>query len=423
MKNCSSRPTVTLVGASVRAAAQSAKRANLKVVGFDLFGDSDCRAACDQFVLITPQEQPGFCDPLPRHDAVLSVANSLLLFVGGFSRDVCSLSSTLSPVFQSTVLHSTVPQSAAGSKQQDPHFLERLASAVGMKFPRTLPSDDASRRHVSERITSTGERWLCKDVSSSGGIHVRWVSDQQSTPLRQHSNSICYQQWIAGKRFGASYLSDGNESVMLGVCRSLHTRKHPFPFVYGGSLGPVSLTRQQTETLGRLGDTLVAMTALTGLFGIDVIVDAQENLWLLEINPRWTASSELIERDLIRRSILQQHESLIGSACKCQVPKICGEWRSPSLAELKRRLSHNNQVINPFVKKVVFARETGTLDRDALSQAETNGITCYDLPDHGAPITKGHPLCSLIGSTQSLCQGTSNMRLRNSVRLAQAAIR
>ncbi|WP_372718313.1 ATP-grasp domain-containing protein [Novipirellula sp.] len=292
-----------------------------------------------------------------------------------------------------------------------------------MKFPPTLSSDDATGRHVRERFTSAGKRWLCKDFSSSGGLHVRWVSDQPSQPQRKHSNSTFYQQWIAGKRYGASYLSDGNESVMLGVCRSLHTRKHPFPFVYGGSLGPVSLTRQQTETLGRLGETLVAMTALRGLFGIDVIVDAYKNLWLLEINPRWTASSELIERDLICRSILRPHESLIGSACNFQFPKIYRECNATSLGELKRRLSQNNEVANPFVKKVVFARKTGTLDRDALSQAEMGGITCYDLPHHGAPITKGHPLCSLIGATQSLGQGTSEMRLRNSVRLAQRSIR
>ncbi|WP_442505933.1 ATP-grasp domain-containing protein [Novipirellula sp. SH528] len=416
MNNCNSRPTVTLVGASVRAAAQSATRAGFSVIGFDLFGDSDCQAACDQFVLI--RDQDDLAKKIETQATrFLSQFTSPpvpppILFVGGFSGDVCPLPHARSLLTRNL---KALP------------FLVELATAIGIHFPATLRATEESTRDIAQRTKSRamsrGERWLCKDFSSSGGVHVRWVTNKSHAQLQSDSDSIFYQRWVAGKRFGVSYLSDGKESVMLGVCRSLHTRKPPYPFVHGGSYGPVFLSEKQTETLRELGDTLVTKTALAGLFGIDVIIDAHKYLWLLEINPRWTASSELIERDLIRRNVLGSRESLIGSACRIQFPNTSREWNSPSLAELKMRLSESDEVANPFLKKVVFARQTGKFDRAALSHAEINGIQCYDIPHDATSVSKGQPLCSLIGPTEALSQATSEMRLRNSVRLAQMSIR
>ncbi|GAA5505699.1 ATP-grasp domain-containing protein [Novipirellula caenicola] len=455
MKNHSSRPNLTLVGASVRAAAQSAARAGLSVVGFDLFGDSDCRSVCDQFELISPPIETAAAGAttaagatalrlhaaLRLHDVPSGAASSVLQ-VGGLSSEVCS-----DPAVDSLIARST-----ADMRLRDPDFLADLVAAAGIKFPLTLRAGKASTRFVRQRITSTGERWLWKDASGSGGIHVRWVSDRPDpncaspdcpgsdcpgsdcppsgivdADQASDADSHIYQRWIAGKRFGASYLSDGNETIMLGVCRSLHTRKPPFPFVYGGSYGPVSLTAQQTETLCKLGDTLVTNTGLKGLFGIDVIVDAWQRLWLLEINPRWTASSELIERSLIRRNVIGPCQSLIGSTCRIQFPHLENEIDSPSLAEVRTRLLQNVEVTPRFLKKVVFARKSGNLDRQELARAEMDGIQCYDVPQHAAFISKGHPLCSLIAAAPSqgkaACPASREMRWRESIRIAQASVR
>ncbi|WP_160168245.1 ATP-grasp domain-containing protein [Novipirellula maiorica] len=438
MKNHNSRPTLTLVGASIRAAAQSATRAGWNVVGFDLFGDSDCRAACDQFELISAgdrQAEPaGDCQADPTHGDTPRSRNMQprcdaappVLVVGGLSQDVCSLPADLESLLSPGL--SPGLDGAANANLRNPDFLGSLAGAVGMKFPLTLPTEVKTRQRLTAHTTSSGERWLWKDLSSSGGIHVRWFADcrgaeEPSATSRQNSGTQFYQQWIAGKRFGVSYISDGIETVMLGACRSLHTRKSPLPFVYGGSYGPVSLTQPQTETLRSLGELIVATTQMAGVFGVDVIIDALQNLWLLEINPRWTASSELIERDLIHRGVLGANESLIGSTCKMQFPVLAETLQSPSIAELKMRLLQNDQVSLPLLKKVVFARRSGIFNRETLTAAETDGFKCFDVPLDDAPITKGHPLCSLIGATSSLFQLGSAMRLRQLVRLAQDSIR
>ena len=48
------RPPLVLIGASVRAAAQSARRGGYRVIGIDLFGDTDTRELCDEFYLLSP---------------------------------------------------------------------------------------------------------------------------------------------------------------------------------------------------------------------------------------------------------------------------------------------------------------------------------------------------------------------------------
>ncbi|MFG0261828.1 MAG: hypothetical protein ACF788_05505, partial [Novipirellula sp. JB048] len=86
------RSAVTLVGASVRAAAESAARAGLRVIGVDAFGDRDARAACDHFVLLSGTGCPE--SALAAASLDLAAAGSIAagsppprLRVGGFARD------------------------------------------------------------------------------------------------------------------------------------------------------------------------------------------------------------------------------------------------------------------------------------------------------------------------------------------------
>jgi predicted ATP-grasp superfamily ATP-dependent carboligase len=49
------------------------------------------------------------------------------------------------------------------------------------------------------------------------------------------------------------------------------------------------------ESIAAVGNWVAAEFGLTGLFGIDFVV-AEDQLWLLEVNPRYCASFELFER-------------------------------------------------------------------------------------------------------------------------------
>ena len=68
--------------------------------------------------------------------------------------------------------------------------------------------------------------------------------------------------------------------------------------MYAGSLGPIGFGGMITERLRRLGQAIVDSFQLQGLFNADVVIDSSNQIWLLEINPRWSGSTELIERSL-----------------------------------------------------------------------------------------------------------------------------
>ncbi len=119
------------------------------------------------------------------------------------------------------------------------------------------------------------------------------------------------QRWVPGRTFGATFLSDGSSASLLGVCSGRFTKHAGRPFVYAGSLGPVALGEEFTEPMERMGAHVVQQSALKGLFNVDLIIDG-EVIWLLEVNPRWSASCELIERAMTDAARLSPRESLIG---------------------------------------------------------------------------------------------------------------
>ena len=79
------RATLVLIGASVRAAAQSARRGGYRIIGIDLFGDTDTRELCDEFYLLSPENQQMARPPLA--DRMLAAIRGLpVLPVGGLRR-------------------------------------------------------------------------------------------------------------------------------------------------------------------------------------------------------------------------------------------------------------------------------------------------------------------------------------------------
>jgi predicted ATP-grasp superfamily ATP-dependent carboligase len=68
------------------------------------------------------------------------------------------------------------------------------------------------------------------------------------------------------------------------------------PFQYCGSVGPLPINATEQFRWEAIGRTLVESSAISGLFGVDAIVDASDSIWPVEVNPRYTASVEILER-------------------------------------------------------------------------------------------------------------------------------
>lgn len=347
------RERLLILGASVRAAAQSAARAGFHVLAADQFADRDLLEIC-------PDAQP-----VAYPDGLLSFAlaapPSEWLFTGGLENH----SSLVNEICRRhRMLGNNGPSNLYRARK--PSFCSDFAEMCGFAHPETLhacPPDD--------------RRWLIKRTHSSGGLGVRWAK-----PGEAPSQGEILQEWIAGTPGSAAFLSaiDGVHFLFATEQLSGASFLGAPEFHYAGNI----LAPPPDEAkLRRLGGELISFFGLIGLIGVDYI-HRDGQLWLLEVNPRYTASMELWER-AAGRSLIEHHVR----ACRCE--------STPSSSELA--------LTTPpaLAKGILYATSDGLLT-DALADhlwERRAEFDLADLPSHGGPVHKGHPVLTIFAAGAS----------------------
>ena len=259
---------VLILGASARAAIHSARRAGLTPHAADLFADRDAAA----YATIRKCDLADYPDGLER------------------------LADTFPPM----------PWLYTGGLENHPELVDRIATK------RTLLGNagdvlrkvrgDAGLRHLLEETTpmpkvvldgsaDSAGQWVRKSFGSSGGLGVTWATD-----LAPRAGTYL-QEFVPGTCYSAALATRGNTLSLLGVSEQLVGTEwlHAKPFQYAGSLGPVWPTDKFNEELmtGFPSATSVGVN-VEGAWGLDLI--ARDGMPLLiDLNPRYTASMELIE--------------------------------------------------------------------------------------------------------------------------------
>ncbi|HTU26986.1 MAG TPA: ATP-grasp domain-containing protein, partial [Pirellulales bacterium] len=247
----------------------------MSVFAGDLFGDLDLQACCRS---VRVSDYPhGLLE-------VLSAAPAgTWMYTGGLENhpDLVERMEPLGRLWGNTA--------ACLRQVRNPLAVFEALSRHGLSAPR-----------VAERCDNlpTDGTWLVKDRRSAGGSGVAvW---RGNGPL---AADVYFQEHIAGQPCGAVYLAAGGEAVFLGVTQQLlgagpvadGRTAAAKDFRYAGSIGPLALEPEVLAGFHSLGRTLAAEFPLSGLFGVDVVV-AGQTIWPVEINPRYTASVEILER-------------------------------------------------------------------------------------------------------------------------------
>ena len=157
----------------------------------------------------------------------------------------------------------------------------RLAHARAFSYPRTLFTAPTER----------SGRWLRKPLRGGGGTRVRaW----RGGALRA---GAVVQERIDGVACSAAAVGDGVDAVVLGVTEQL-VGQRAFGvrgYRWCGNIVPPRLPAGALLDQARaICSRLARAFALRGLFGVDFVWDG-ERAWTLEVNPRPTASLEVIE--------------------------------------------------------------------------------------------------------------------------------
>ena len=157
--------------------------------------------------------------------------------------------------------------------------------------------------------------------AAADGASRRWAGG------RLRADEIL-QRHVPGMSCSAVAIADGRDAVVLGLTEQLHRGRYEWT----GNVTPPRLPAAELAELdGRLRAVCAEVAsrfAVRGAFGVDGIWDGRE-LWVLEVNPRPTASLELFERRSVRRARSRRarcQRAHIGRAGAAQVCK--GETRA-----------------------------------------------------------------------------------------------
>lgn len=267
---------LTILGASARAATQSARNAGLSVFAGDLFGDADLRQLAGICQTISFDDYPhGFTQFLES-----TPPNTPWIFVGGIENypDLVQGWEQLRPSWNTS--------SESLRKVRDPFFLQGLLEGHALQIPEIvlqLPEGAAPRS------------WLKKSIRSAGGLSVSFAEPDKGFA----TTGTYYQRYIEGVPLSCSFLATGNEVHFLGATQQLigcDWLYAPRPFLYCGNVGSIKLP--EPKKVQKVANLLVETSGLKGLFGIDLVQDPEGRLWLLEVNPRYTAGMEVLERSI-----------------------------------------------------------------------------------------------------------------------------
>lgn len=337
-----------LVSASGRALAQSAARAGVPVVVLDLFNDLDARALAvasrsvagrngkfdSRRLLAAAQE----CCP-PETCAGLVYGSGL----EGRTRLLERLS-------KGRTLFGNRPDTITALK--DPARFFPLLDSLGIAHPEVRfdpPADVAG--------------WLVKRTGGAGGGHVRQARSRHRARAHRY-----FQRFQPGRTLSVLFAADGRRARVIGFNEQWTAGvRHCAPYCYGGAVSQPSLPQQTRRRIDGLLDDLVQASGLIGLNGLDFIF-AGETPFVLEINPRPTATIDLYDAD-VEGGMLALHLR----ACRGELPEI--EIPSTSVSR---------------AHAIVYA---------AVALRVPVGIEwpewCTDLPEGGSVIPMGAPVCSV----------------------------
>jgi predicted ATP-grasp superfamily ATP-dependent carboligase len=361
---------LAIVGASTRAAAASAIRAGFLPVTADLFADADLRAIATT-TRISPYPD-GFLDWLR------TIEPPAWMYTGALENhpELVDQMAWIAPLWGNP---GDVLQ-----RVRSPWELAATLRAAGLLFPETRPT--------AAGLPQDGS-WLAKTYRGASGSGVRefGIPFPFGEGLRQGSepSSTVFQRRIPGTPAAAVFADIDGVAVLEGITRQLIGEPWlgAHGFQYAGSIGPLPVATKTKETIEHLGQVLTEEFELTGLFGIDFMLDGDQ-VWTIEVNPRYTASVEICERVTGSHAIVS-HVAGIASA-PVSALNMCARAST---------LSHGKAIL--FAKRDI--RISHVFAEMSLAEAlRTPWPTLADVSPAGTVVDAGRPILTVFAEGETI---------------------
>jgi predicted ATP-grasp superfamily ATP-dependent carboligase len=338
---------VLVAGSSARAVAYSALRAGHEPVAFDSFGDSDLLRIADW------RRLDKNC---PISSAALEMGADAAVFASG----VENRPEIIDELARAGV-KVLAPSSDSVRRCRDLDELARFCAENEIDRPAVFES---------AKDADAGADYLVKRRKSGAGIGVRrWRGESLAC-------GEYLQEAVAGVPLSAVFFADGKYSSLCGISRQLagESSLGASGFSWCGNIMPFSAPPGERGKIlseaRRIAAAITSRFGLAGAIGADFIYGGGK-LRLLEINPRISASFELVET-LRGVSAFGLHVEALAGTPPPEPPGLMSA---------------------PFAGKgIVYAPR----DLSAPDTREWYNLSRRDVPNPGSPLPAGLPICTVV---------------------------
>lgn len=329
---------IVLLGSSVRALAQSCRRLTsptqpMFIWALDQFADRDCISAvdkvsqielCDVAVSLFDDVDSRGIESMGRGSANNDSAGSqrFLFLPGGGTENHASLIHELAANH-----HWCGITGDSLLSLRDPQILFEIARQTGLNAPLTYSHKTHPNRQSFATLVAEFDKnsvWLWKTSNKGGGLGVSKIQSEAEFAYFFAENQTDFlQQFIPGAPYGATIIISANgRAEWVGACRLLpaserlqnfdiqissnrgsvervvttYEPREDFPFLFAGAVGPCQIATSIQTQLLRFAEECFRAFGIRGWFQVDFIVDDVGQGWVLEVNPRWSATMEIYER-------------------------------------------------------------------------------------------------------------------------------
>jgi predicted ATP-grasp superfamily ATP-dependent carboligase len=377
---------ILITGISARAMTESAVHSGYPVTALDAFGDRDLTELTESYSL-----QRDFRAAYSS-EALFKASQKLSFDAVAYNSNLENYPEILECFSDSHRILGNSPKVVA-SVRNWPDLLGNLKS-TGFSVPETIFFGKTGP-------VDPERRWLLKPILSGGGHGICFYSPQVQS--RSGSRNGCcapgfmLQEYIPGKPCSASIVANGKDCTVVGVSEQLVGMQKfgSQGFRYCGNLLPIPETmaadtgRLILDKVRRLAGFLTKDYGLVGLNGIDFILNGDQ-IYFTEVNPRYTASMEIIEIAYELPMFHLHMQSILDG----KLPEFNLE------AELKRGKAFGKGYI--YAERDVMVPDTGKWSIEDI----------HDIPLSGEKIRKGGPVCTILAGRSTVEDTLSEMMNR-----------
>lgn len=362
-----------IIAQSGRTLAAAAKRSGMDTHVIDHFADQDTKAhaqSTEQLSEFTLEQQKGQLIMLVKK--YLQQDPRIEIVLGSGFENKPELQSQLQRIAPIIGNHTKCIQ-----QLKTPAIFYQALQALSLPYPTY---------HLSHHRNTLKFPYLIKAIGASGGDHIR-LYKQGRIPKNHY-----LQQQLHGKNYSVTFIANGNAFQVLGF-NEIWQRTKNRNFTFSGIVSNTLLAKKHQQKIILAVKKIVSSFRLYGLCSMDFIITPSQQYYILEINPRPSASFELYDHqgDLFARHILA-----------CKEKRIV---RSPS-----------PQKKGAKALQIIYAKN------DTIIPDLPWNPWVTDRPSAGATILKDSPICTIHASGINAMHAKQKLGRRHAIHKFSKAV-